>query len=331
MFKVLSRKYIENSLLINKREDLWLADGIHNYLMMNYVSEFYPEVKALGNVSKIWGIRSFHLAQLDFNDKYSFVYQFAARKNADQALTKRADSLSNFNRKIGNKYKAGLGIRYLDEYLGDDFIPQKIKEYYENNLLKLSYSNDFEKLILKDTKKDLSWFFGDYIQSKKKMDFTLKKLKKDEDSIQVTIKNKRNITAPVALYGIDEHDKIRLKKWITGIDSTATIKIARDSIKRISLNYEFHYPELNLRDNWKSVKRGIFNKPIQFRPLKDAENPYYNQIFYTPKLKYNLYDGFQLGMNFSNKAFLNKNFTYKIAPYYAFKSKKNKRILFLFI
>ena len=87
-------------LLFNKREDYWLANGLQSYLMIKYVEKFYPEVKAIGNISKIWGVKNFSIAKIDFNDKYHFVYQFAARKNLDQALTENAGSLSNFNRKI---------------------------------------------------------------------------------------------------------------------------------------------------------------------------------------------------------------------------------------
>ena len=76
-----------------------------------------------------------------------------------------------------------------------------------------------------------------------------------------------------------------------------------------------------MRDNWKSIKKRILNKPIQFKLLRDIENPYYNQIYYTPSVRYNYYDGLQLGMRFTNKAFLNKAFTYKITPFYGIKSK----------
>ncbi len=320
MFKALTRTYIENTLMVNRREDIWLIDGIQTFLMMNYVSEYYPEIMAIGGISKIWGIRSFHLAELTFNDKYPFVYQFAARNNLDQSLRTRADSLSNFNRKIVNKYKAGMGLRYLDEFLGDSIVPKKINEYFTNNLLKFSHSNQFENLIADETSENLSWFFGDYISTKKKIDYTIKKINVSSDSIQVTIKNKRNITVPVSLYGIT-NDTITFKKWITNIDSITTVKIPNDNIDRLSLNYEFHYPELNLRDNWKSTHKKLLNKPIQFKLLRDAENPYYNQVYYTPSVRYNFYDGLQLGMRFSNKAFLNKSFIYKVTPVYGIKSK----------
>ena len=320
MFKALTRKYIDNTLLVNHREDMWLVDGIQAYLMMQYVEEFYPEIKAMGNISKIWGVRSFNIAKLDFNDKYPFVYQFAARKNLDQALTTSADSLSNFNRKVVNKYKAGLGLRYLDEYLGDSIIPKKIKEYYNQNQLKYSNSSQFRDLLIHETEKDISWFFGDYVQSSKKIDYTIKKVTVLNDSIKVTIKNKRNMTAPVALYGVKGKD-IHFKKWITNIDSITSVTIAKNGFDRLSLNYEYLYPELNLRDNWKKIKNKLFTRPIKLKFFKDIENPYYNELFYTPEFKYNYYDGIQFGLSLSNNSILKKNFIYKIKPFYGFKDK----------
>ncbi len=320
MFKVLTKKYIENTLVVNRRIDYWLVDGLQAYLMMQYVEKFYPEVKAMGNISKIWGVRSFNIAKLDFNGKYPFVYQFAARKNLDQSLSTRADSLSNFNRKIVNKYKAGLGLRYLDEYLEDSIIPKSITEFYKKNKFKQTSSNDFKTIVTNKTTKDLSWFFNDYIHSQKKIDYTIRKVTKTKDSVIVLIKNKRNFTAPIALYGVNKKD-IKFKKWLTNIDTTASITIAKGDYNKLSLNYEYLYPELNLRDNWKNLN-GLFNKPVQFRFFKDLENPYYNQVFYNVYTDYNFYDGFLIGPRLYNEAIFKKKWLYKITPTYGLKSNK---------
>ncbi|AOW20209.1 gluzincin family metallopeptidase [Urechidicola croceus] len=319
MFKTLSSKYIEKAISVNHRKDSWLIDGLQTYLMIEYVHEFYPEVKAMGSVSKFWGVRRFNLADLNFNDKYPFVYQFASRKNVDQPLTMRSDSLSNFNRKIVNKYKAGLGIRYLNEFLGDSIIPNNIKEFYNKNILNFTNSNEFKNLVIEDTDENLSWFFGDYVTSKKKIDYTIKKVKVLTDSIEVTIKNLRNMTVPVALYGVKDKE-IHFKKWYTNIDSTKTITIPKNGFNRLSLNYEYLYPELNVRNNWKSTTNNLLNRPLQFRFFKDIEDPYYNQIYYSPTVKYNYYDGLQLGMSLTNKTIQKKNFVYKITPYYSTKT-----------
>lgn len=320
MFKALSRKYIDNTLLLNKRKDYWLTDGIQAYLLIEYVNKYYPEVKLLGKVSKIWGVRSFNFSKLNFNDKYPFIYQFGARKFLDQALTTRADSLSNFNRKIANKYKAGLGLQYLKGYLGEDVLKESFKEYYKTHLLKTNNSTHFKHIIKSKTSKDINWFFGDYIQTNKKIDYTIKKVTQNKDSLDVHIKNKRNITAPLALYGV-KNKKIKFKKWINGIDSTKTITIVKGDFDKLALNYEQLYPEYNTLNNWRRVDKSIINKPIQLRLLKDIEDPYYNQLFYQPEFSYNYYDGVTLGLKLHNKPIISRNFVFNITPSYATKSR----------
>lgn len=317
LFKILSRKYIDNVFLFNQREDAWLADGLQTYLMIKYVETYYPEVKAIGDISKIWGVKSFNLAKIDFNDKYPFVFQFAARKNLDQPLTTSADSLSNFNRKIVNKYKAGLGIRYLENYLGEATIFNAIKGFSEKYSGKNTQSDLFLNLI--ESPKDIAWFKTDYLNTSKKVDYTIKKIVKKKDSLEITILNKRNFTAPVQLYGI-QNKEIKFKKWLVGIDSLEKVTIQRNGFDRLSLNHEFYLPEYNLRNNWKNIDKRLFNRPVQLKFMKDIENPYYNQIFYTPEARYNYYDGLVLGMAISNKTLLNKSFQYKMTPSYGTKS-----------
>lgn len=317
IFKVLSKKYINNTLLFQQREDAWLSDGLQTYLMIKYVEKFYPEIKAVGNISKLWGIRNFNLAQIDFNDKYTFVYQFATRKNIDQSLNTETDSLSNFNRKIVNKYKAGLGINYLEKYLGKDTLEFAIKNYAKAFSGKMAKSDDFFNYL--KTHKNISWFKNDYLKTSKKIDYTIKKIDIKKDSIEVIISNKRNFSAPIQLYGLKDN-QIRFQQWLISIDSIQKVTIPKNGFDRLALNYELQLPEYNLRNNWKNVEKRIFNRPLQIKFMKDLENPYYNQLFYAPVYRYNYYDGLVLGFALSNKTILRKNFTYKLTPSYSTKS-----------
>ena len=123
---------------------------------------------------------------------------------------------------------------------------------------------------------------------------------RNNDSIKISIENKRNFTAPIQLYGIQDKE-IKFKKWLTGIDSLTTITIPKDGFDKLSLNYESQLPENNLRNNWKDIDNKIFNRPLQLKFFKDIEDTYYNQLFYTPVYKFNYYDGLVLGMAFSKR------------------------------
>jgi hypothetical protein len=319
MFKALSRKYIENTLLLNKRKDHWFLEGLQNYLMIEYIEKFYPDTKLLGEVSNYWFIRSFNFSKLDFNDKYPFVYQFISRKFLDQPLITSADSLSNFNRKIANKYKAGLGFRYLKGFLGDSILNHSIRDFYQKNQNKITSSLDFQEILVAKTTKNIDWFFNDFIKTNKKIDHTIDKVLIREDSLEVTIRNKRNITTPVLLYGLKEKE-IKFKKWITNVEDSKTVTIQKKGINKITLNYENLYPEINTLDNWKGLQDKIFNKPLKFSLIKDIEDAYYNQIFYQPNISYNFYNGLILSTRLHNKPLIARNLELSFAPSYATKS-----------
>lgn len=321
-FKALTSKYVNDLLLLNPRTDYWLSDGIKIFLMMEYIKEYYPDIKILGKYGNIWGVRSYNLAKLKQSDKFSYLYQFSVRKFYDQPLNTPAEKLSNFNRKVISPYKAGLGLKYLQGFLGDSVLKKSFKDLYRKNGLKITESSSFKTILKNNTNKDIDWFFGDYIKTNKKIDYTISKVKStdNKDSLKITIKNKRDITAPVILQGI-KNKKVTFKTWITGIDSTKTIKIKKGDFKKLALNYKQIYPEYNSLDNFRKVNNGLLRKPLQFRLIQDVENPYYTQIFYNPNIKYNLYDGIILGINFNNQPIINHNLNLSITPNYATKSK----------
>ncbi|WP_299107128.1 aminopeptidase [uncultured Tenacibaculum sp.] len=320
-FKALTKKYIDDALNFNRRKDYWFADGLETFLMMEYMKKYYPDITILGKYSKYWPIKTYNLAQLKQNDKYPFIYQFSARKFFDQPLNTRADSLSNFNRKVVSKYKAGLGFKYLQGFIGDSIFRKTLKQFYQQENFKTTYSNLFTDILQENTSKNLDWFINDYVKTDKKIDYKIKKVRfsKNRDSLLVTIKNKRNVTAPIALYGIQKKN-IVTKTWIPGIDSTKTVKIKLGSFNKLALNYEQIYPEHNFLDNFRNVNNSIISKPLQLRFFKDVENPYYNQIFYFPDFKYNLYDGLIMGVTFNNQPIITRNFEFRITPTYSTKS-----------
>jgi hypothetical protein len=322
LLKVALHNYLENTLIINPRTDQWLLDGIQIYYLMNYVDKHYPDMKFLGSLAGFWGIRSFHAADMKFNDKYILAYMLMARTNIDQALTIPKDSLLKFNNSIANKYKAGVGLKYLDDFINHDVVENSLSSFVVENKLKPVTTKDFETYIKSRTNKNIDWFFTDFLNTRKKIDFQIKKVKKTTDSITITIKNKRDTSVPISLYTLN-NDSIISKTWIENVVKSKTLTIPRNGANKLVLNYNNVIPEINERDNWRSLKGFFFNnKPLQFRLFKDIEDPNYNQVFFMPIAEFNnIYDGFTLGLKIYNKTILRKPFNYKFEPQYSFKSK----------
>ncbi len=318
--KTYLNSYLKNSLRLDPRNDNWIYDGIQVYAMMKYIDENHPNTKMFGSISKFRLLKSYNLTNLDFNEQYSYFYMLMARKNLDQPLGDPKNTLIKFNEQIASKYRAGLSLLFLDDYLDQNTVNNSIRQFYLQNKEKQTSRNDFEILLKSNTNKDIDWFFKTIINSRDIIDYKFSGVSRTQDSITFSVKSKTGALVPIPVYGIKKGEVV-FKKWldIPEIDSSFTIE--RKSADKIVLNYKNEVPEYNLRNNWKSLK-GFYpnNRPVKFNFMKDLEDPYYNQILYVPSLTYNLYDGLSPGLRLHNKTILDKPFIFDINPSYSTKT-----------
>ncbi|MBA6316379.1 metalloprotease [Cellulophaga baltica] len=319
--KTALNNFFNETLFLDPRKERWVMDALINYMMISYVEENYPYQKLLGKLSTIWGFKNFNLAKMKFEEQYPLLYMYAARKNIDQPLTTPNDSLIKYNHKIGNRYKAGAGLSFLANYVGKEKVDESIKDFYANYKLRPVSSQDFERILANNVDKDISWFLDEYVTTNDRIDFKIKKVVKVGDSLGVTLKNKSGTNVPISMFGLQK-DSIVSKYWFTGIDSTKTFYIPQNGEDKLVLNYDQKIPEFNQRDNWKSLGGFLSsNKKLKFQFFKDTEDPFYNQIFYVPTIRFNIYDGITPAMRIYNKTFLERPFLFDISPAYAFKEK----------
>ncbi len=321
VLKTYLNAYLKNSLPLNKRSDNWIYDGIQMYYLMEYLQYYYPDEKMLGSVANYRILNSFHLAHIKFNEQFSYFYMLMARKNLDQPIGNPKNTLIKFNEQIAGKYRAGLSFEYLDDYLGNDILDTSVKTFFEQNKIQTSIQNPFESVLKSNTTTNIEWFFDDIINSRRVIDYKFGTLSKDKDFVYFDLKNKTGTNVPIPVYGLKDNQVV-FKKWLDESSTISAYKLPRMDADKLVLNYENVVPEMNLRNNWKSLKDfNITNRPIKFTLMKDLEDPYYNQILYVPTISYNLYDGLIPGLRFHNKTILDKPFTFDINP--AFSTKKS--------
>jgi len=201
--KTALNQFVEETLYLDKRKERWVYDSIVVYLMIKYIDENYPNQKYTGKLSKVWGFRSYNLAKIDFNDQYHLLQMVSVLRNDNQSLVTSNDSLTKWNTKIANSYKAGLGLSYLGEYVGYEAINNSINEFYNENVLSPDLNaTKFEETLTKNAPKDINWYFKEYLAEQTNIDFKIKKVNTTKDSIQFTIKNKTGSNVPVSLFGL---------------------------------------------------------------------------------------------------------------------------------
>jgi hypothetical protein len=319
--KTYLNNYLKNNLKLDPRKDNWIYDGIQVYTMMRYIEENYPDINMTGRISSFKLFKGFHLLNLDFNEQFSYLYLLMVRKNLDQPLGAPKNTLIKFNEQIASKYRAGLSLIYLDNFLGNGSVSNSIQQFNTLNTEKICEANDFETIVKSNTNKDIDWFFKTIINSREIIDYKFSNVTKTKDSVSFSLNNRTNIAVPIPIYGI-KNDTIVFKKWIEPKLNDSIYTLERNQANKIVINFKNEVPEFNLRNNWKKLE-GFYpnNRPIKFAFVKDLEDPFYNQIIYAPILTYNVYDGLSPGMRFHNRAILNRPFVYDINPTYATKSK----------
>ncbi|WP_235935399.1 gluzincin family metallopeptidase [Flavobacterium ichthyis] len=319
--KTYLNNFLKSSLKMNQRYDNWVYDAIQIYTMINYIDELYPNSKMMGNISQWKLLKGYNLTTIDFNQQYNYFYMLMARKNLDQALGEPKNTLIKFNEQIASKYRAGLSLKYLDNYLDDNTVEKSIQDFYKENLDHSTTRHNFEYFLKFYAPKNIDWFFSKLIDSREIVDYKFKNVKKTNDSIIFTLRNKTGTKVPVPIF-TTKNGEILSKFWIENVSKDSTFTISRNGADKIVINQNNEVPEFNLRNNWKSLKGFLAqNRPIKFNFMKDLEDPYYNQILYVPTIGYNFYDGLTPGMRFHNKTILEKPFIFDVNPMFSTKTK----------
>jgi hypothetical protein len=318
--KNLIRLYLDQYLRMNPREDYWLKSGLETVLLMDFVDVFYKDQMMLGKLANMWGIKTYNLAKLKYNEQYQLTYLYMVRTGRDQALNLHKDELLKFNANLSTKYKAAKGLIFLEDLMEGSRIEDWIKEFVVETKNEFKTTNDFESYIKTKTNKDLSWFFESF--NTQQIYYKITKLKSTKDSVYFTIKNNKKGQTPVSLFTL-KNGKVLTKTWLTGIGKKKDFVVANNLADKYVLNYDQKVPEFNVKNNWKSVKgSALFNRPFKLRLIKDYVSPYNNQLYFLPTLEYrNIYDGLNLGLNINNSGILKKPFTFGVAPNYSVNSK----------
>ena len=318
--KTYLNNYLKNSLRLDPRKDNWIYDGMQIFTMMNYIDQYHPNSKMLGSASKYFLLRSFKMAQTDFNEQYSYYYMLMARKNLDQPLNAPKNALIKYNVQIANKYKAGLSLKYLDDYLGNESVLTAMQQFYSLNIQKQTDRSDFENVLKSKTSKNIDWFFDYVIDTRETINYKFNNVSKTKDSVTFTVKNKGIPLVPMPIFGIKDKQVI-FKKWLETDQIDKELKLERKSIDKLALNYNNEVPEFNLRNNWASLHAVSLNRPLKMTFFEDLEDPHYSQLFYVPTLFYNKYDGFAPGVSLYNYSIFDKPFMFVFNPMYSINTK----------
>ena len=313
--KTYLNNYLNEKFSIDKRKDHWIIAGLQTYLMIKYVETYYPNQKFIGNLSEIKLLKNYNFSDLPFNTGYMFFYETVMRANFQQTANLSKEKMTKINYKIGIPYKIGVGLRYIEDYVGENVLKNVLKTYIESPAEK-----SLKELLTAVTSQPIDWFFEDYVQKRVPFDFNVKNITKIGDKFEIQVNEKNNRKAPLKL-ALLNNDSILSKKWIYLNKKTNTVQLEAKDANYLAINPSIELPEWNKNNNWARLNDRFNFKPLKIQFLKDIENPKTNQLFITPVVGFNYYDGIMMGLNFKNKKLKSQPFQFDFHPQYGLREK----------
>ena len=306
--------YLYETFELHPRKDFWLLGGLHSYLMMRYVQEHYPDKKLFDFILRQplahFFLNKYHFTELKFNDTFREFHEFILRKNLQQAPTTSKEDLIKFNEQIGSPSQMGLFFNYLVTNGKFD-----LREFLDDLKSRKTSGEDLKTAFYTSFKPEHTSFVKSFLNERSSLDFRFKSFKRSKDSVQFSVAEKNNRKAPFQLGWIKNDSLIHQQDYpITNYD--VPIKLPKKGADFLVINPKAKLPEFNPRNNWKKIN-GTGFKPLQFSFVKDLENPRKNQLFYNPRVEFNVYDGLSLGVRINNKSVKTRPFVLTAEPFYA--------------
>lgn len=289
----------------NERQHAWLDESINSF----YEHKIQPGVKkdsALKGNNK------------DF-DFLGYARLAATRDLLPADTVAGVYTPANYSGDVYNK--TAYMLNWLEAYMGSSDFEKAMKEYFSVWKFKHPYPADLEKIFRRNTGKDLDWFFTDALHSRKSVDFKIKSIRTDGDTVRIKVKNRTGFNGPVLveMTGTDAvGNQLTDSAWSAPFSSTAYLPIPRKKgIKWVQARVSAVIPDYKT-DNDLYKGRSTFHPKLS--PFLGLNMGYKSPCWIAPAAGYNYYDGFMAGILLHNLSLPQNKFQYAIAPLYGFGS-----------
>ena len=323
-FSLISKNILNQSFITEKIKDHWFKNGLKTYLEIEYLNKYYKETKLLGQLPdqiQIFGLKPlklFYASDLKLTERYGLAYNYILSKNLDQKIASPYTELSNFNEMAISNFETGSLLYFVAQKMGNENFDSFLKNYFTKNYKQKIDTKDFLDQLTVKSEYSAS-FLETFFQHKNRDNFNLKSYKKLDSNFQIRIKKNTDLALPFKLETETNSGTKHTYFYDTAPNKTdLKYNVPEQNADKIIINDGYIFPEKSYRDNYIYTK-GLFSnmKKIKFKFLTDIPNPEYNEIYLNPKLTFNAYDKFLLGLNFRNKSLFDQPFVYSFTPYYS--------------
>ena len=260
--------------------------------------------------------KKFHKPTKAIDSEVYNAYIESATRSEDPIISTHSDC---FNGALGHGggyrqvyYKTATMLYNLQYVLGDELFLDAMKYYFETWKIAHPYNEDFRNAIIQYTKVDLNWFFDQWLDSDKRIDYSVK-VKKIKDDNRIIFKRKARMQMPIDFriiandsksydyhipnnWFIKKTDAKILPKWHGWDKLNPKYEVNIDipsGIKEVIID-----PTTRLGDTYMPDNSSKFKKTYEYdHNLYQTPDWRNYEIKYRPNIWWNSYDGLKLGFS----------------------------------
>jgi aminopeptidase N len=230
-------------------------------------------------------------------------------------------------------FKTATMLYNLQYVLGDELFLSAMQHYFNQWKIAHPYIEDFRNSIIQFTKVDLNWFFDQWFETKKNIDYAVCSAKYGDTENQYKIKFKRigEMQMPIDFAVVGKNDSLYffhipntwfvkktnavvLPKWTgwgklnTTYEATITLPAG---IKDVIIDPSNRLADVDRLNNKLSFP-ATFNFDSHIYNLPDIYN---YEVFVRPELWYNGFDGMKIGFH-ANGNYMNYKHIFSLSAWY---------------
>jgi len=267
---------------------------------------------------------------------YTSFYNNTVTKNEEVSLSTHADDFNGGIRHgggYGQSYtKTAAMLKNLEYVLGRALFDKAMQHYFKQWKFCHPYPEDFRNSIIQYTGVDLNWFFDEWLETAKTIDYKIGRIKRKKNYVyEITFKRKGSMQMPIDFVVIDKNDSARhyyipntwfekptgattLPRWIgwgpkLKTTYTATLAIGT-GIKNVIIDPSYRLADVNMINN---AKNGRINLRFDSKIYNPPNWKKYDMRV-RPGVWYNGYDGLKFGAVLSGD-YLNSRHVFELGTW----------------
>ncbi|NNC85657.1 MAG: M1 family metallopeptidase [Bacteroidia bacterium] len=216
----------------------------------------------------------------------------------------------------GQVYRKGASMLYNLEYvLGEELFNKAMRHYVKKWKIAHPYPEDFKKAFIEYTHVDLNWFFDQWLETDKQIDYKIKSVNKikGSDNYEITFKRMGRMQMPIDFTVINNDGKRRdyhvpntyfvkntnakvlpaWKGWDKLNETYTAVINSPDGIKSVQIDTTYRLADVNQLNNSKSIPFSLtLDAGIKTQPRWEAYD-----LKLRPDIWWNEYDGLKTGFH----------------------------------